>query len=65
MARMGFVFFAWDMVGWNDTKQKPHEFGGSRDSIRSFTPIGLQTWNSIRALDFGKEPPDVDASRLE
>src|SRR5262245_60708946 len=25
MARQGFVAFTWDMVGWNDTKQTPHE----------------------------------------
>ncbi|MEO8025949.1 MAG: acetylxylan esterase, partial [Bryobacteraceae bacterium] len=64
MARMGFVVFAWDMVGWNDTKQTPHEFGGPNENLWSFTPMALQLWNSTRALDFVESLPDVDASRI-
>ena len=64
MARQGYVVFAWDMVGWNDTKQTVHEFGGNREYLWGFTPLGLQTWNSTRALDFLQSLPDVDPDRV-
>jgi len=65
MARQGFVVFTWDMVGWNHTKQTPHEFGLSpREQIWGFGPLGLQLWNSTRALDFLQSLPDVDPERI-
>ena len=48
MARQGYVVFAYDMVGWNDTKQTIHEFGGPRETLWGFGPLGLQLWNSTR-----------------
>jgi dienelactone hydrolase len=64
MARQGYVVFGYDMVGYNDTVQMPHVFGGPREQLWSFGPLALQTWNSIRALDFLESLPDVDAARL-
>jgi len=64
LARMGYVSFSYDMVGYNDTLQTPHDFGGPREQLWSFGPLGLQLWNSIRALDFLESLPDVDAQRL-
>ncbi len=65
MARQGFVVFTWDMVGWNDSKQIPHEFGLSpREQIWGFGPLGLQLWNSTRALDFLQSLSDVDPERI-
>ncbi|MBY0503425.1 MAG: hypothetical protein K2X03_05940 [Bryobacteraceae bacterium] len=64
LARQGFVVFAYDMVGYNDTIQTPHAFGGPREQLWGFGPLGLQLWNSIRALDFVAGLPDVDAQRL-
>ena len=64
LARQGFVVFTYDMVGYNDTVQTPHIFGGPREQLWSFGPLGLQLWNSIRALDFVAGLPDVDPSRL-
>ena len=64
MARQGYVVFAWDMVGWNDTKQTSHEFGGEREQLWGFGPLGLQLWNSTRALDFLQSLPDVDPERI-
>lgn len=63
-ARQGYVVFAYDMVGYNDTMQIPHDFGGQREQLWSFGPLGLQTWNSIRALDFLQTLPDVDKERI-
>lgn len=64
MAQQGYVVFAYDMIGYNDTIQIPHAFGGPREQIWSFGPLGLQTWNSIRALDFLQSLPDVDPEQL-
>lgn len=71
LARQGYVVFAYDMVGYNDTVQTPHAFGWNiedphhrRQMLWSFTPLGLQLWNSIRVLDFLEALPDVDPERL-
>jgi dienelactone hydrolase len=64
LARQGYVVFAWDMAGYNDTGQTPHAFGGPAEQLWSFGPFGLQAWNSLRALDFVAGLEDVDASRI-
>ena len=33
LARQGHVVFAYDMVGWNDTRQAPHGFAGPREHL--------------------------------
>ncbi len=64
LARQGYVVFAYDMVGYNDTIQTPHIFGGPAEQLWSFSPLGLQLWNSIRAVDFLQSLPDVDPERI-
>lgn len=64
LARQGFVAFAYDMVGYTDTIQTPHAFGGPREQLWGFGPLGLQLWNSIRALDFLQSLPDVDPEKI-
>jgi len=64
LARQGYVVFAYDMVGYNDTQQTPHDFHGAREQLWNFTPLGLQTWNSIRVVDFLISLPDVDPDRI-
>jgi len=64
LARQGYVVFAWDMVGYNDTIQTPHAFGSDVEKLWGFGPYGLQLWNSIRAVDFIQRLDDVDASRI-
>jgi dienelactone hydrolase len=64
LALQGYVAFAYDMVGYNDTRQTPHAFGGWEEALWSFSPMGLQLWNSMRALDFLEGLPDVDPRRL-
>ncbi|MCU1261536.1 MAG: hypothetical protein JWO80_4421 [Bryobacterales bacterium] len=64
LARQGYVVFAWDMVGYNDTVQTPHIFGSPVEQLWSFGPLGLQVWNAVRALDFVVGLDDVDPARL-
>jgi dienelactone hydrolase len=64
LARQGYVVFAYDMAGYNDTRQTPHSFGGRDETLWSFHPMGLQLWNSMRALDFLQSLPDVDSRRI-
>jgi dienelactone hydrolase len=66
LARLGCVVFHYDMVGYADSQQIEHRQGfldvAAELRLQSF--MGLQTFNSIRALDFLESLPDVDAKRL-
>src|SRR5262245_30802286 len=64
LARQGFVVFTYDMVGYNDSKQLTHEFGGKREALWGLSLAGLQLWNSIRSLDFLESLPEVDRERI-
>src|SRR5262249_5404518 len=66
LARLGYVTFLYDMVGYADSKAFPHT-NGFRDAeaeLRLQSFMGLQTWNSIRALDFLLSLPEVDPKRI-
>jgi len=75
-ARQGYVSFAYDMVGRNDSFQVPHDYGRDQKAPWGLAPesmrlhlwgvslLGLQLWNSIRALDFLSLLPDVDPQRI-
>jgi dienelactone hydrolase len=59
------VAFSYDMVGYNDTRQVDHNFAANpTNQLWQISLMGLQTWNSIRALDFLSSLADVDQSRL-
>jgi hypothetical protein len=60
LARQGYVVFAFDMIGYNDTKQLHHDFVSLEGELWSYTPMGLQLWNGIRALDFLSSLPNVN-----
>ena len=62
LARLGFVCFAYDMVGYADCKQVQHNFAPNLDW--GVDPSALQLWNSIRVLDFMESLPDVDPKRI-
>jgi hypothetical protein len=59
LARQGFVVFTHDMVGYGDSHQLTHTFGGRRETLWGLSLGGLQLWNSIRALDFLETLPYV------
>jgi dienelactone hydrolase len=66
LARMGCVVFHYDMVGVADSQPIGHAsgFADAAAELRLQSAMGLQTWNSIRALDFLLGLPEVDAKRI-
>jgi hypothetical protein len=64
LARQGFVVFTYDMIGYNDSRQLPHTFGGPRESLWGLSLGGLQLWNSLRSVDFLQELPYVRRDAL-
>lgn len=66
LARMGCVVFHYDMVGYADSNAIVHRegFADADATLRLHSQMGLQTWNSIRALDFALGMPSVDATRV-
>lgn len=63
-AKMGFVAFSYDMLGFQDSKQVSHLYGGTVQELWCAGAFGLQLWNSIRSVDFLESLPDVDAGRI-
>ena len=67
LARMGCVVFHYDMVGTADSQQKFQHARGFTDvdsALRLHDFMGLQTFNSMRALDFLLSLPEVDSKRI-
>ena len=66
LARMGCIVFAYNMVGYADSKPIEHRkgFNDVEAELRLQSFMGLQTWNSIRALDFVLSLPEADSTRV-
>ncbi len=63
LARMGAVVFSYDMVGWGESNQlSDYEFPRSHGKCQK--AVALQTWNSIRVVDFLVSLEDVDPARI-
>ena len=73
LARQGYVAFSYDMIGYNDSGlQVEHAtddlrtgfFDNPRGYLWGVSLLGLQLWNSMRALDYLESLQDVDAQRI-
>ena len=66
LARMGCTVFIYDTIGNADSKKVSHTepFKDTDSTLRLQSSMGLQTINSIRALDFLLSLPEVDANRI-
>ncbi len=66
LARMGCVVFHYDMIGYADHTFLHHtaDFVTAADGLWLLESMGLQTWNSWRALDFLSELEDVDPDQI-
>ena len=64
LAMQGYVVFTYDMVGYNDTIQTPHDFATEQDALWDFGPLPLQLWNSIRVVDFLESLPGVNPKKI-
>ena len=64
LAQQGYVVFSYDMVGYDDTVQTPHDFGSPAEQLWDFGSLPLQLWNSIRVVDFLQSLPGVDPARI-
>ncbi len=66
-ARLGFVAFSYDMLGYNDSRQLLHRWPGDLTrwaALWGLSPCGLQLWNSLRAVDWLCTRADVDSGRI-
>ena len=78
LARMGCMVFHYDMTGYADSVQLGHRpdswkhldrpehwgFMSVQADLRLQNMMGLQTWNSMRAVDFVLQLDEVDPSRV-
>lgn len=74
LAKLGFVVFQYDMVGYSDSTAVGHVarsgvpavdgFADAEGELRLHSLMGLQTLNSVRATDFLCELNDVDETRI-
>jgi hypothetical protein len=54
-ARMGAIVFSYDMIGYGESQQLPHEYENN---------LTLQTWNTLRVIDYLLSLPAADPVRV-
>lgn len=59
LAKMGAIVFSYDMYSWGESIQQTGNASYHHNSVAS----SIQTWNSIRALDFLFSLPNADPAR--
>lgn len=64
LARQGYIALSYDMVGYNDSLQLPHQRISKEWELWGIHLLRLQLWNSVRALDFLFTLREVDKRRI-
>lgn len=68
LARLGCIVFFYDMIGFADADPEhfPHRntYRDLDSDLHGLSIFGLQTWDSIRSLDFLESLADVDKTRI-
>jgi len=68
LARLGYVVFAYDMVGYNDSARQVGKhrgvFTSDHNELWGLSMMHLQSWNTIRVIDFLQSLGDVDPKRI-
>ena len=59
LARMGVIVFSYDMFAWGESALQT-----VKDDHRTGLALTMQTWNSMRVLDFLTSLKEVDANRI-
>lgn len=60
LAKMGAIVFDYDMYAWGESVAQT----GNKSYHRTGFALAMQTWNSIRALDFLLSLPGADSKRV-
>lgn len=60
LAKMGSIAFNYDMYAWGESMLQTLDTSAHANGIA----MAIQTWNSIRAVDFLTSLPEVDVNRL-
>ncbi len=60
LAKMGAIVFNYDMYSWGESVLQT----GNKSFHRTGFALAMQTWNSIRSLDFLLSLPDADKKRV-
>ncbi len=64
LARQGYLVVTYDMLGFGDTRQIRHDSVSPAQELWGLTVSQLQTWDSIRVLDYVASLPEVDTARI-
>ena len=64
LAKMGAVVFSYDMYAWGESRLQSGNDINDTVTHNSGFSLALQTWNSIRVIDFLSALPYVDNNRI-
>jgi len=64
LAKQGYIALSYDMVGYNDSLQLPHQRVSKEWELWGIHLLRLQLWNSLRAMDLLHTLKEVDTRRI-
>lgn len=68
LAKLGAVVFSYDMIGFVDSGEqidhRDKQVNSDASALWGLNSLALQTWSSVRVLDFLQTLPDVDKGRI-